>query len=211
MLRRPPVPSAFDPRIRSSVAMRRASCGGQSSPMRVAQSNFIRRTWVATAAAKAVVSSPSSYPEGSRILSKPPSSARITMLRQCSQLDWSWGSGTPRNPVVVVAQGRKPSDLTLLFCHGRGTPLAATSTLYQSVRVHLTRRAAAPSAIRSGCCEPIMGTIPDGWAISQLYAAIERLMPCAPQQHQERQPLRVHARSSDWQGGLPERRPGERQ
>jgi hypothetical protein len=81
----------------SSVASCRASCGGQLSPTRTAASSRMRVVSAAMAAAKAVVSIPSAYPDGSRMLSKPFRSARSTRSRQCSQLDASAGSGTPKN------------------------------------------------------------------------------------------------------------------
>ena len=57
----------------------------------------MRRVWVATAAAKATLSMPRAYPEGSRMLSYPEDSAATVMARQCSQLLARPGSGTPRN------------------------------------------------------------------------------------------------------------------
>ena len=48
------------PSMRSMVAIWRASCGGQTSPMRVAISRRMRRSKGAMPAANAVVSMPSS-------------------------------------------------------------------------------------------------------------------------------------------------------
>ena len=87
---RPPV-------IWSMVANWRANCGAHISPIRTATNNWMRRVSVAMAEAKATESMPIAYPEGSSRLSKPPSSARNAIPRQCSQLDRSAVSATPRN------------------------------------------------------------------------------------------------------------------
>jgi hypothetical protein len=81
----------------SIVASWRANCGNHISPIRTASSRLMCSVWVAIAAANAVESMPSVYPDGSSTLSKPLRSAVPTMSEQCSQLLASAGSGTPRN------------------------------------------------------------------------------------------------------------------
>jgi hypothetical protein len=79
------------------VASWRASCGGHISPIRTATRSCIRRSSGAIPAANATESMPIVYPEGSSRLSYPACSAASAMSRQCSQLDCSRTSGTPRN------------------------------------------------------------------------------------------------------------------
>ena len=74
--------------------------------------------------------------------------------------------GLPQKFIVIIAQGGKPADFDRF--HGSGTPLAATSTLYQSARVHVILKASAASAIRAGFCEPTMGMGRAGCAMIQL-------------------------------------------
>ena len=75
----------------------RANCGNHISPMRTASNRLMSVVWVAIAAANAVESMPSVYPDGNSTLSKPLRSAAMTMSEQCAHDAARAGSGTPRN------------------------------------------------------------------------------------------------------------------
>lgn len=85
--------------------------------------------------------------------------------------------GDAEKLVVVVAQRREPAYLT--WGHGSFSPVPACITAYHCSRVQPTLKASAAARMRSGFCEPSIGTIRAGWTMIQLSAAATASVPKA--------------------------------
>jgi len=83
--------------------------------------------------------------------------------------------GLTQELVVVVAERCEPRDFARF--HGSGSPLAATTSAYQSARLKLTRSASFAAAMRAGVCDPMIGIAPAGWRMTNASATATRVAP----------------------------------